>query len=47
MGYMDKPPSRMQGQIYFSRLGGAAKEHGLHLGNGGGVPGAGPNLGQM
>ena len=35
--------SIMQGQFYFPKSGGAGKEHGLHLGIKGGVPGAGPN----
>ena len=39
--------SGLQGQFDFLKLGGAGKEHGLHLGSEGGVPRTGPNLGQM
>ena len=47
MGYMDKQPSRMQGQFCFSRSGGVGKEHGLHLGGERGVHEAGLNIGRM
>ena len=47
MGHMDKWPSRMQGQFYFSKSGGAGREHGLHPGSERGVPGAKSNPGQM
>ena len=47
MDYMDKWPSRMQGQLYFPKSGRVDKEHGFHPSNEGGVLGAGPNLGQM
>jgi hypothetical protein len=33
MGYMDKQSSRMQGQFYVSKSGGAGKEHGLYMGD--------------
>jgi hypothetical protein len=44
---MNKRPSRMQGQFYFSKLGKACKEHGLHTGNEGGVLGVGPSMGPL
>jgi len=47
MGYMDKRPSRMQGQACFLKPDGAGKKHGLHPGSEAGVPGVGPSLGQM
>jgi hypothetical protein len=31
--YMDKQPSRMQGQLYFLKSSGVGRELGLHLGN--------------
>ena len=46
MGYMDKRPSRMQGQFYFSKSCRADMEHGLHIGNEGGVPGTDLALGR-
>jgi hypothetical protein len=39
---MDKRPSRMQGQFYFSKSDGAEREHALHPGSEGRVPKAGP-----
>ena len=47
MGYMDKRPSRMQGQFYFSKSCGAGREHRLRPGSEGGVHGAGPSPRQM
>ena len=47
MGYVDKQPSRMQGQFYFSRSGGVGRELELQLGSEGGVFGVGPNPRQM
>ena len=37
MGYMDKWPSRTQGQFYFLKLGRVGREHGLHPRSEGGV----------
>jgi hypothetical protein len=47
MGYMDKRPSRMQGQSHFSRSDKVGREHGHHLNSEGGVLGAGPNPRQI
>jgi hypothetical protein len=46
MCYMNKWPSRMQEQFYFSESGRVGKEHGLHSGSEGGVAGVGPTLGR-
>ena len=44
---MNKRPSRMQGLSYFSKSGGAGREHGLYPGKEGGMPGAGPSPAKM
>ena len=43
MGYMDKRPSRMQVQFYFSKSGRVGRKHELLPGSEGGVPRVGPN----
>ena len=46
MDYMNKRPSRMQGQFSFLKSERVGREHGLHSGRAGGVPKADPTLGK-